>query len=151
MTRSLSALALAVVLAAAGCSNTNEFSDAVFLRNLEQWRTNGPPSYSYRVTRTCVCEGPTGAVIVEVRNGVVVSRKEAATMTDIGAQFASGYPAVEGLFDIIDQARKDRVFSMRSEYHSELGYPISIQINRTPARADDDLTYAASDLTAVTP
>lgn len=133
--------------ALAACLDTSGLGDDVHAAAVALWEQNGPASYSMQVTRTCVCEGPTGPVLVEVQNRVIVSWTDPDTGEPLEAQLQSGYPDVPGLFALIEQVKRQNPAFFQAKYDPTYGFPTIITINVTPSRVDDDLEYAVTEFT----
>lgn len=139
----LAALGLILVL---GCNTTtDELTDRIHEDAKAAWAANGPASYAMTVSRVCVCDGPQEPVRVTVENGTVVSRIIISTGDPVGG-LASEYPAVPGLFALIEDARRNSAYSIIVEYHPTLGYPTQIILNLNPGSVTDDRSYAISAL-----
>lgn len=149
MTRGLGGLGLLAV-ALAGCSSLTDINDDSLEAARAKWQANQPAAYSFALERACVCNGPTVPIVIEVRNQVVVSRTYQDSGNPLEAEFASSFPRVEGLFDIIEKASRDKVFSWTAEFDNTFGFPQTIEINPSPATADDDIMYFVTDFTPIT-
>ena len=112
-----------------------------------RWAQQGPASYSMVVHRSCECtpEGA-GPVLVRVRNGAVESRQYTATGASVPASLADVFPSVEGLFQLIEDARRQRPNSLEVRYDATLGYPTLISVDFDRMIADDEFVYTASEL-----
>ena len=96
------ALASLVLLAACGSGSTAPADSLAAAR--ARWARNAPPAYSYTIQRSCECTAEmTGPVAVVVRGGVVESRQYVSSGASVAPQYASIFPAVEGLFTIIER------------------------------------------------
>ena len=133
-----------LVLAAACRSSSVEPADSLAAARA-RWARNAPVSYSYTIQRSCECLAEAaGPVTVVVRNGVVESRTYVATGASVAAQYASIFPAVEGLFAMIDNAIKNGTTPLTTRYDPTLGYPIRIALGDP---AVDAPLYLVSNLT----
>ena len=105
-----------------------------------RWAQLGPASYQITVGRSCFCAPETTRpVVVTVRDGQVVSRRYEDTGVDVAAQAAAAYPAVDGLFDLIDEAIAEHDATVDVLYDAARGFPVSIQIDGSVMIADDEL------------
>ncbi len=119
MTRLLVAALFAATLPACsdGLSPNAELSDA-----RRRWANKGPASYSIDLFRSCECTPDmTGPVVVNVQNGTVQSRFYRTGGT-VPPNIAPSFPGVEGLFDLIANARQRNAHRVEVRYDRELGY-----------------------------
>jgi hypothetical protein len=131
-----------IVLAACGSSSTGPADSLSAAR--ARWARNAPTAYSYTIQRSCECLAETaGPVTVVVRNGAVESQQYVATGAAVSAQYAPIFPAVEGLFTIIDNAIKNGTKPLTTQYDPTLGYPTRIALGDP---AVDAPLYLVSDL-----
>jgi hypothetical protein len=86
-----------------------------------------------------------GPVTVLVRNGAVESRQYMSSGANVSAQYAQIFPAVEGLFSMIDDAIKAGTKPLTTQYDPTLGYPTRIALGDP---AVDAPLYIVSDLRA---
>jgi hypothetical protein len=118
-------------------SPTAELSDA-----RRRWADNGPASYSIDLFRSCECTPEmSGPVVVNVQNGTVQSRFYRAGGT-VPPNLAAAFPGVEGLFDLIADARQRNAHRLEVRYDRDLGYPVWLVIDYDRAIADDEFTYS---------
>ena len=118
-----------VLLSAGACGPgaTTPTNDLAAAR--ARWARSAPAAYSYTIQRSCECVAESsGPVIVSARNGSVDSRVYAGTGVTVAAQYATTFPAVEGLFSIIESAIANGTKPMSVEYHPTLGYPTRIAL-----------------------
>jgi uncharacterized protein DUF6174 len=114
-----------------------ELSDA-----RRRWADNGPASYSIDLFRSCECTPEmSGPVVVNVQNGTVQSRFYRAGGT-VPPNLAAAFPGVEGLFDLIADARQRNAHRLEVRYDRDLGYPVWLVIDYDRAIADDEFTYS---------
>jgi hypothetical protein len=79
--------------------------------------------------RSCEClPEMAGPVTVAVRNDSVVSRYYVYSGDAVDSRYDSTFPAVEGLFDIIDAAIRAGTRPLHVRYDRELGYPTFIDM-----------------------
>jgi len=79
------------------------------------------------ISNSCEClPGTSGPVVVTVRNGVVTSRRYVGTGAAVAASFAGAFPAVEGLFALVDAAVRSGTRPLDVRYHATFGYPTRI-------------------------
>ena len=138
----------ALVFALASCSgNLSTRPERIDLAAAKRrWAQAGPASYQITVGRSCFCTPETTRpVIVTVRNGQVESRRYEDTGADVPTQLAAAYPAVDGLFDVIDEAIAEHDAMVDVLYDATRGFPVSIQIDGSVMIADDELFYGTRD------
>lgn len=144
MTRTTLALAFAVV-SLAGCrspAGPGEVLQAARAR----WAEVGINDYSITVRRACECTPEMmGPVVVEVRDGAVVSRVYSSNGAAVDASHASLFPTVDGLFDILDEAARTRAARVQGKYDSYYGYPTYAAIDRDRLVVDDEVIYTVTD------
>jgi hypothetical protein len=133
---------LAILLA---CSSATGLPRDLALARV-RWAERGPASYSITILRSCEClaEG-IGPVVVTVRNGVVESRHYTRDGTAVLPQYEHLFPPVEGLFEIVEGARRERAAQLDVSYDPTFGYPTRIDIDWHAPQVDDEVTYLASD------
>lgn len=142
---------VAVAVSLASCSALQSGPDDPVQLELDrqrrQWRAQGIASYSYTVRRACFCPPEfTDPVVVRVRDGRVESRSYADGGRAVDAERARSWPAVEGLFDVVQEAIDREADSISVRYHPELGYPTEVQIDYERMAADEELGLAAYGL-----
>ncbi len=107
-----------------------------------RWAAQGPTSYSIDLFRSCECTPDmTGPVVVNVQNGTVQSRFYRTGGT-VPPNIAPSFPGVEGLFDLIADARQRNAHRVEVRYDRDLGYPVWLVIDYDRAIADDESTYS---------
>jgi hypothetical protein len=80
---------------------------------------------------------------VTVRNGAVESQQYVSSGAGVAPQYAPVFPAVEGLFAIIDDAIRNDTKPLTTKYDPTLGYPTRIALGDP---AVDAPVYLVSDL-----
>jgi hypothetical protein len=137
------ATVIAVLLAATitACngllSPTEELSGA-----RRRWADKGPAIYSIDLFRSCECTPEmSGPVVVSVQNGAVQSRAY-RTGVIVPPNMAPLFPGIEGLFDLIADARRRNAHRLEVRYDRELGYPAWLVIDYDRLVADDEFTYS---------
>jgi hypothetical protein len=146
--RSISSPALtlmaAVLLSGAACNSGSTAPADDLSAARTRWSRSAPAAYSYTIRRSCEClPESSGPVIVTVRNGVVESRQYTPSGAAVAAQYAEIFPAVEGLFAIIDGAIRNGTKPLTVDYHPTLGYPTRIALGDP---AVDAPLYLITDL-----
>ena len=109
-----------------------------------RWSSLGISDYSYAFRRSCFCAPPfTSPVRITVRDGRVAE----VVLAETGqAASPEGYPTVDDLFGILQEAVDSSAYDIRATYDPARGYPTSFYIDRSPAIADEELGVEASDL-----
>ena len=143
-------LAVLTTALAAGCLGpTDQFSDQIHEDAKQQWATNGPSSYSYVLTRVCLCVVTDEPVKVEVQNGTIVSWTYVNSNTPLEAQYQSDFPDVPGLFEFIEDTRRGNPFYFSASYDQTYGFPATLNLNITASSAADDLQMTATEFTPI--
>ena len=140
--------ALAFTLTSVLLASCSEFtSPSRDLENARQrWASNGAASYDFTVYLSCFCTPDAGRpVVVVVANGVVQSRKFVDTGAAVTPPFSPAYSTIEGLFDIVADARARNAAQLDVEYDPERGYPKRIGIDYIANAIDDEINYTVLD------
>jgi len=137
-------LAASVALGWAACNSGSTGPADELTAAKARWSRSAPDAYSYTIRRSCEClPESSGPVVVTVRNGVVESRQYTQSGAAVASQYADIFPAVEGLFAIIDGAIRNGTKPLTVEYHPTLGYPTRIALGDP---AVDAPLYIITDL-----
>ena len=136
-------VSLAIALCAfAACGEG--FLPATFVMTLQtaraRWQRSGIDSYAITVHRLCFC-GFVEPVRVTVEDGAIVSRIIVSTGEPLAARDAPYYPAVPGLFAIIEHASTSGADDLRTEFDATYGFPTVISIDWKVNWADDEVAY----------
>ena len=142
------AFAAVGIVVMAGCSSLAgpraELADARV-----RWSQHGPSSYVITISRSCECTPQmTGPVIVTVQNDVVVSRTYKNSGAAVTAEYASLFPAVDGLFESIAKLHGEDPHEIDVDYDAALGYPVSISVDMHKDYVDDEFLVRISSFTA---
>jgi hypothetical protein len=140
------ALASLLVGGIAGCGvrGTDPGSELAAAR--ARWVERAPSAYAITITRTCEClREMSGPVRVSVRNGVVESRLYVESGAAVSAQYAELFPAVEGLFALVDGGIRGSTRPLTARYDPTLGYPLQVAVGDP---ATDAPLYTVSDFRA---
>jgi hypothetical protein len=133
-----------IVLTAAACGSSTAPSAAELIAARSKWQRSGPASYTVTIRISCECTAEmAGPVVVTVRNGAVESRTYVPSGAAVTAQYVGTFPAVEGLFGLIEKAMHDGTKPLVALYHPLLGYPTRIELGDP---AIDAPMYLVSDL-----
>lgn len=117
------------------------------LEGRARWEAQGIRDYRFVLERVCFCLAR-GPVVIEVRDGQVVSIVDAVTgeAESDGFALAEIYgevSTIDALFDVIDGAEDAEVVTV--SYDAELGYPTEIYIDESFLMADEEMRYLVSD------
>ncbi|WP_027329814.1 DUF6174 domain-containing protein [Marinimicrobium agarilyticum] len=114
-------------------------------QNLSRWENADISRYEYEYRRSCYCPDLLKTVVT-VQGGEVTEafyKEDGTYLSD--KQLEQLYTTNE-LFDIVQDAINDRVFSLDVEYDPTLGYPTRIAIDRDEQMVDEEITHYASSL-----
>jgi hypothetical protein len=140
----LGAVLAALIICAACGDGTGPQPFFAQMRAKALWANEKPASYSMTISRSCECL-PAAAVVVTVVGGGVESRRYAGTGDDVPASYADLFPSVAGLFDMIDDLRRQKVASLDVQYDPVYGHPTRIVIDRWRDSVDDEVLYTIRD------
>ncbi len=112
----------------------------------EIWAAFAIANYRYTLSRTVFSGSQyTDAVIVDVRNNQVISRTYANSGTPVTVpDAASWWPAIDGLFDIIEDARASNAAVAQATYDPIYGFPNWGNFDFNPGLADDEHSFTAT-------
>ena len=112
-----------------------------------RWAVAEPAAYRFTLEQHCFCLFEiTRPVVVTVRGGTVESRRYEDTGAPVDARWAGRFPAIEGLFAVIDTARARRAHRLVVTYDGARGHPVRIDIDYAVNVADDEIEYVVRDL-----
>jgi hypothetical protein len=110
-----------------------------------KWERTRPAAYTVTVARLCYCLiEVVGPAIVSVRDGVVESRTYVANGAAVSPAYAEYFPTIDGLFEVIEDARRQRADAIDVTYDPAFGFPTVISIDYIRAAADDEIAYRAT-------
>ena len=139
----LSGLILSLGLLAA-CGNPNAPDDVEDAQRT--WNEQGITSYRLVFDRVCFClTDHAGRFVVVVVDGTVVSVTDPATGLERVRSDEVAY-TVPALFDLIEREHRQGADEVDVEYHRELGYPLTIRIDRVRQATDDELEVTVLEL-----
>ena len=135
-----------LILALACTSPTGPENDLAAAR--VRWARAGIHSYDVIVRRSCECtEEMTGPVRVEVRNGLVQSRRYVGSGESVApAELAAEFTSVEEMFAKIDAALARPVARLEVRYDSRTGAPLHVFIDHVAGMVDDEVVYTLSEV-----
>lgn len=117
-----------------------------------RWRSAEPVSYEFTMERLCFCPREiTSPVIVQVKAGVVESRRYADTGAPVDARFTTEFPSIDGVFAIVDAAIARSADKIDAAYDPTRGFPTRIDIDYVTNAIDDELRVRVRDFKPRTP
>jgi hypothetical protein len=129
----------------AGCSDQGPEApglQAELEANLVKWLAQRPADYVYEIERLCFCMVEArGPVLVTVAGGQVVDRTYTDGSGDVPADFASLFPAADGLFDIIEEALDRDAHEVLVTWDDETGLPVDFWIDYIEFAVDEEVGY----------
>lgn len=135
--------ALLLLLALLGCGDATAPTAAERAARL-RWTRVRPADYTYTLQRGCFCAPQvTSPVIVEVRGGVVLSRRYATSGDAVDPRLAALFPTIDGLFTEIENAAR-LADHLDAEYDRTYGYPRHVFIDFYASAADDEVALTVS-------
>lgn len=114
-------------------------------RARSDWEGAGVASYRYDLEIGCFC-GLTGRFLVTVDDGAVVAAERADEGPPVPEEQLPILSTVDELFDTLQEAIDAEADQLEVEYHSGLGYPTRIQLDRDDWTSDDELWIRVRDL-----
>jgi Family of unknown function (DUF6174) len=111
-----------------------------------KWERTRPAAYTITVARLCFCpQGGSSPVIVSVRDGVVESRTYVNNGAAVAPTDADYFPTVDGLFELIEDARRQGTDTIDATYDPARGFPVFISIGYVRGMADGALSYRTTN------
>ncbi len=102
--------------------------------------------------RLCFCPREiTGPVIIQVKAGLVESRRYADTGAPVDARWIAEFPAIDGVFAIVDAAIARRAEMIDAVYDPMRGFPTRVDIDYIKNAIDDELGVRVRDFKPRTP
>ncbi|MEW5915130.1 MAG: DUF6174 domain-containing protein [Gemmatimonadota bacterium] len=147
MWTSVCRLAAIGLLGVTACNESTAPEEDALRSARSRWASNGPTAYHYDLARSCECTPEmAGPVRVYVQGGNVLRREYIANQAPVSAQYASSFPSVVGLFDVIASALRDGAYRVEVDYDPDNGLPRVIAVDYDRAVADDEFVYSATNL-----
>ncbi|MBD2295915.1 hypothetical protein H6G06_21165 [Anabaena sphaerica FACHB-251] len=113
--------------------------------NRQKWDLQRIDNYRYTLSNHCFCPSEVrGPVIIEVRNGVTISIKNAETGQPVNSQPLQEYSTIPKLFDLIQNAINSGESVLSVKYDRKLGYPTEMTIG--DIRVDAGIITTVSNL-----
>ena len=143
MRRFVLLLLLTALLPLAGCSLLWPERDTRTLRDARlRWERLGWDDYTYQFRWNCFCASPfISRVELVVRDGVLVSGTLVDSSRALTDDELADWRTIDGLFDLIDDARSRDAHQIRDTYHAEFGYPLEVWIDYEANVADEELGF----------
>jgi len=110
-----------------------------------KWERTRPAAYAITIARYCFCAPGGGPVIVSVRDGVVESRTYVNSGAAVAPTDADYFPTVDGLFEVIEDARRQGADAINATYDPTRGFPVVISIDYVREIADEELSYRTTN------
>lgn len=134
-----------VVLAACSDEPAGPRSDLRAARAM--WDRSGPSSYEYVYHMSCFC-----AIVEPVRIVVEADSVAEAFFVDDGQPLppeqVAWMPAVDDLFDRLEDVLGQDPVEYSAEFDAQLGYPTAATVDVSRQIADEEFSFTASDLVA---
>jgi hypothetical protein len=110
----------------------------------QQWKNQAVHHYRYQL-QIDYCPCPSLVVMIEVRNGTVVSETDATTGGPVKPRRPlPPYNTIERLFNVIEEAKNRGAYQIEVVYDPTLGYPTRISIDEMINTSDDSIAYTVT-------
>jgi hypothetical protein len=128
------------------CSDLHGPEQSELNANLAVWQSANIEDYQFRFQRLCYCVF-IDPVIIDVRDGDIASviLADSGTVVDT-TQMGGHFLTIAGLFEVIQDAIDQEAHSLTVEYHAQLGYPTSIEIDYLLNAVDEEVSFRASEV-----
>jgi len=138
------ALLLLTTAAAPGCG-PSEIAD-----HQSHWNALSPASYTYSFQWGCFCATDFVAPVdITVTAGVISAVKNHESGAALPPARFTDYRTIPGLFDFLHEAERRNAARITVTWDPALSYPTSAFIDYVKNAVDDEMTFKASDLTAL--
>lgn len=140
-------MAVVVLLGLVGCSDQGPGGDLTreIARNRALWSQARPDSYRYTLELRCFC-GYRGPVEVRVQGQSVVSRTAVDGGEPVPEALVSSFPAVDGLFDFLEDAVARDAHQIQVLWDPATGVPLEAWVDYDEAIADEEMGFAVVSL-----
>lgn len=109
-------------------------------QNRTRWDALGASNYQYVFERSCFCPAEVrGPFRVRVQNGAVVGIEPPSS-------FPAGVLSVTKVFDLVEDAARQRACSIRVSYDPDRRYPADVFIDYSFTIADEETGVRIADL-----
>jgi hypothetical protein len=129
---------------ASGCDvlSIQDSAREQYEQGLARWELTRPEAYVATMERICFCTPEmTGPVLVTVQGNTVVSRVYEASGEPVPAEYADGFPTIDGLFRIIKDAIDDGYHKLDAFYDPATGIPFNFWIDYERNVQDEEVGY----------
>jgi hypothetical protein len=142
---SIGSFFLAAACGVTGPSDRHAGEQARLDQARAQWRAQAIVDYTFVFSRGCFC-------VTEYREPVTVTVRgrtiESVVSVEAGApRDPAGYPTVEGLFDLVQNAIDEDADAIRTEYDPARGYLRSAYLDISERIADEEMSVEVQSLT----
>lgn len=110
----------------------------------QRWETRRPAAYQYTIYRGCECLPEMIGPVIVLVDGATVTRRYVATNAEVSPTYADLFPTIDGLFEIIEDARRQDAARIEVDYDATYGFPTRVSIDYHREMADDEIVYTAS-------
>ena len=150
-----------LLLAALALSSCSLFGPDEKHTNLDaarqRWEAQRLTTYSYVAQRLCFCAAELFPARIVVEDGAVKAVHDPQTGEPLrlpDGRLAleaepAAYRTIEGLFDLVEEARRAEADQLDVTYHPTYGYPTEISIDYVRGMADDEVTFTNADFVAL--
>lgn len=134
---------LSLFLPAIACEDIIEEN----VKNKNKWDTLSLSSYTYTIKRSCFClpEYMKEAQVLVV-NGDVVSASYLDSDEMVPKKVIDSFLTITEWFEKISSDANNDKGSIEVRYDNQLGYPVSIEIDKHKRRSDDELSVLISNV-----
>ena len=137
-------MVLVLAVAASGCDvlSIQDSAREQYEQALDRWKLTRPEAYIATMERICFCSPEAkGPVQVTVQGNTVVSRVYELSGESVPAEFADGFPTIDGLFKIIKDALDDGYDDMDAFYDPATGVPFNFWIDYDRNVQDEEVGF----------
>lgn len=143
MSKTMAVIAVALLATACASDDPNASERAVAL---ERWSSGQHTAYTFTWQEGCFCEEQvTNPIRIAVRDNAIATATYAADGTAVPEYVRTRLRTIDGVFDWIDDL-VDSADELAVTYHSELGYPTSVTVDRYKNAADDETQLSISNV-----
>ena len=138
------AVLLCSTAAASGCGQSD------IAVHESHWNSLSPSSYTYRFQWSCFCAGDFVAPVdITVTTGAITAVKNHDTGAAQPPARFTDYRTIPGLFAFLHEAERRNAARITVTWDEALSYPRTAFIDYVQNAADDEMSFTASDLTAL--
>lgn len=150
------AIFLGIFFLLSACSQFSDDEGAESLSyNQHKWELEETTSYSMTIQRSCYCPAGFYPAKVLIKADTVYTALNPDTGKPIPVDSLSGdpralyadfYPTIDGLFQMIKEAREQHADKLEVRYNDAYGYPEHIDIDDIKQAADDEISFTVITL-----